>query len=149
MRKSFTIGQSNELVHDDNIYDLHNRFDLEHLSISPSRSLTLVLCPHVEYGRGLPSLRVEAVDVDFLELSNGFGTRDLSGIEELGYKSPDDTDLDWLMGEHQAKSEDHLVLRFSAEDYIRFHARDVSLVKGERVDLTGVDDPKADEKVSR
>lgn len=130
MQKNFTIGQSSELLHKGNSYDLHNRFDLERLSISPSRGLTLLLCPNIEYGEGLPTIRIEAVKVDFLELSEGLGTRDLPGIEELGYKRPDDADLDWLMGEQNAKPEDHLVLRFSAEDYIRFHAREVSLVLG-------------------
>ena len=55
MRKSFTVGQSNELLHKGNVYDLHNRFDVGNLSISGSRGLRLLLCPHAEYGKGLPT----------------------------------------------------------------------------------------------
>ena len=129
MQKNFTIDQSIEVLNDGSIYDLHNRFDFGDLSISSGRAATLLLRPHEEYGKGLPTIQIEAIDVDFLELSEGFGTRDLPGIEELGYKYPNDRDLDWLMTEYQAKPDDHLVVRFSAEDYIRFHAREVLLTR--------------------
>lgn len=133
MKKSFTVGQANELVQHSRSYDLHNCYDFGGLSIAPTRRLRLWFTPNAEHGIGLPSLVIEMSGLEFLELSEGFGVRQLQDLAELGYKGPEDRDLDWLVGEDKATEADHLVFRFSPDDYLRVHARSADLCEFEGV----------------
>jgi hypothetical protein len=123
MKKDFVIGQSNELVKDGQIFDLHNHFDFACLCINTKkRELYLLFEPNPEYTESRSVVCIVFREVDYLELSPGFGSRRLSDLDEMGYKSPRDRDDEWLLGEEQASPEDHMFFRFIGDDYIRVHS---------------------------
>jgi len=126
MRKNFHVGQSNELVAGDRVIDLHNEFDFSELSLTPYREVRLFFVPHPVHGKGQAPVVLEFVDVDFFELSAGFGTRIIQDLEEVGYIKKDQVDDSWLLGEDQATADDHLLFRLGA-DHIRVHSRQAHL----------------------
>ena len=126
MNKSFEVGQSNELVREDGHFDLHNQFDFVGLTIGADRTARLLFRPNPEHGGDNPPVLVEFRDVDYLELSPGFGTRPVLGLDEMGYMSPEQEEDDWLMTESQATNADHLLFRLFC-DHVRIHAREARL----------------------
>ena len=122
MKKDFKIGQSNELDHAGRVFDIHNQYDFSGVEVCPGRFIRLIFDPNREYGAGEPALAIVFEKVRFLEFSAGFGTRDVSCVEEMGYKNPTDRDDEWLLDEKQASPNDHFFLRLSEVDYIRVGA---------------------------
>jgi hypothetical protein len=83
--------------------------------------------PNAEHGIGLPTLTLDGEGVDYLKLSEGFGTRRTVDVEEFGYKNPGDLDLEWLLREDQATPEDHFIIRLGSDDYVRCHVARMTL----------------------
>ena len=123
MKKNFQLGQSNEIIIHDEIFDLHNCYDLTSITIMGSEcSLKIFLSPtHGTQNKIYPVFFFFNL-LDYLKFSPGFGTRSISNIDEMGYKAKDDRDDEWLLTEQQATWDDHLFLRFSKNDFIRVHS---------------------------
>jgi hypothetical protein len=138
MEKKFELGQSNEILKGGRIYDLHNMYDFTGIYVGANRDVHISFQANAEQGRGQPSLALVFSGVDYLEFSPGFGARAVQDLDELGYKSPDDRDDEWLLTEQQATPGDHLFLRFGGGDFIRVHSQQARLrILNERTNQDG------------
>ena len=122
MDKDFKIGQSNELVQGDQVFDLHNVYDFSGVTIGPDRTLQVSFQPNREHGKGHLPVLLEFREVDYLLLSPGFGIRCVRDLDEMGYMGPEQDDDQWLLSEDQATEADHLLIRLGS-DYVRIHAQ--------------------------
>lgn len=129
MNRDFRVGQSNELIKGDRIYDLHNCFDFDGLDVSKAGELRLTFKPNPVHGGGYSSVLVFAQGMDRLALSSDFGPTTVKYLEEIGYKSPGDEDDNWLLSQEQATPSDDLFFRFNDGHYVRFHSESVSLIE--------------------
>ncbi len=130
MKKNFRIGQSNELIQQGIVYDLHNMYDFVKLVFTlKSRNLQLLFEPCEEY-KDLQAVRLIFEQVDYLVLSPDFFIREVTCLDEVGYKSPGDHDDEWLMNEQQATCSDHLFFRMLGGNYIRIHSQHAFLETG-------------------
>lgn len=130
MEKNFIINNgANEVIVEHEMYDLHNVYDFSGVLLEPKdQYLQLSFSPILEFGRGKIPLSIIFRKITFLEFSSGFGTRKFSGLDEVGYKSPEDTDYDWLMNEEQSCENDHLFFRMDGDEYIRVYAEYADLI---------------------
>lgn len=129
MRKNFRVGQANELIKDDRIYDLHNCFDFECLVVSGGGDIELVFKPNPEHGEGYSRIAVRVQSVDYLEISPQFGAARITDIDEIGYKLREDRDDSWLLTEIQATEKADVFIRFLGGHFVRFHGEDASLLE--------------------
>lgn len=132
MEKNFRIGDgSNELICGDRLFDVHNCYDFSGLLVGADRVVQISFYPNREYGAGGPPVLLEFHEINYLELSPGFGTRSISVIDEMGYMNPDQRDDEWLVAEQQSTSADHLLFRLGSDfDFVRIHARRAHLRTG-------------------
>lgn len=134
MKKDFEIGQSNEVIKSEKIYDLHNSYDYVGLILkSKERQLQILFEPNSEYGKGNLSVSFVFKSLNYLEFSPNFGTKVVSGLDEMGYKSPSDRDDNWLLSPQQASSDDHLFFRLENGDFIRVHSKHAFVVEATNV----------------
>lgn len=129
MNKNFKVGQSNELIREGRVYDLHNCFDFGCLAISGTGRISIMFRPNTSCRDTNVSITVQAESVDFLELSPKFGVLPVILLDELGYKSRGDDDDEWLVTESQSTAADDLFFRFNDGQYIRFHSEEVLLIE--------------------
>jgi hypothetical protein len=129
MKKDFRVGQSNEIVQGGRVFDLHNQYDFSGVYVGPNRSVQVSFAPHPEHGRGHPPVVLMFDGVDYFELSSSFGTQPIPGLDELGYKNPDDRDDASLLSEEQAADTDHLFLRFDS-GFVRIRSESARLQAG-------------------
>jgi hypothetical protein len=129
MNRDFRVGQSNELIKGERIYDLHNCFDFDGLELSKPDELRLFFKPNPIHGRGHTKVLVYAQGVDRLSLSSGFGPKTVKDLEEIGYKSPGDDDDNWLLSQKQADPYDDLFFRFNDGHFVRFHSKSALLIE--------------------
>ena len=122
MEKNFQIGQSNELIKNDIVYDLHNHYDFASLTIDCNRTMRLSFVAISEFGEE-NIIILEFKNLDYLGFSSNFGASKIKNLDEIGYKSPDDLDDQWLLSEQQASSIDHLFFRFEEEHFVRVHCK--------------------------
>ena len=127
MNKDFRVGQSNELVRQDEIYDLHNSYDFDQITIGGDRRVQISFTPNVQHGKGQRPIVLDFEAVDYLEMSEQFGIRPIPLLEEIGYKNPEDHDHERLMSERQATETDHLFFRLGDDTFIRIHSRQARL----------------------
>lgn len=128
MNKNFTVGQTNELIKEARVYDLHNCFDFAGLAISGAGGISLTFKPNASHGEGYSGIAVQAESLDYFEISPQFGSMTVSDVEEIGYKSRGDDDDNWLLNESQSTPADDLFFRFNDGHYIRFHCERVQLI---------------------
>jgi hypothetical protein len=121
MKKNFRVGQSNEIIHLGRTYDLHNLYSFGGLSIDGERNVRLTFLPDPQFGKGEPPVEIHFEGVDYLEISKGFGTATLDGLDEMGYIGRDWIDDSSLHTEEQAGPSDDLYFRLFG-GYIRIHA---------------------------
>jgi len=119
VEKNFLLGQSNELVREGRVFDLHNLYDFSGLSIGADRSALMSFQPNPKHGSGQPCVLLQFDETDHVEAR--FGTGAIQDLDEMGYMSPDQQDDEWLLGEDQAAEADHLYFRLGA-GFIRIHA---------------------------
>ncbi|MEP1444738.1 MAG: hypothetical protein ABJK37_01315 [Paraglaciecola sp.] len=117
MDKNFIVGQSNELIVEGTMFDLHNDFNLEQVRYDGA-NLLVELSSVANKQRA--SLRFD--EIKFVLFAKKTNFDNYWGIEEFGYKSPDDFDDDWLLSEQQAKLGDHFFIRFIGDDYLRIYS---------------------------
>ena len=96
MDKDFTVGQANELIKGDVIYDLHNCFDFDGLMIRGNAQCCLAFKPIINFRDTHPSIIIFAKAVDRFVVSDNFGSATITHLEEIGYKSFDDDDDNWI-----------------------------------------------------
>ncbi len=131
MKKNFMIGQSIEIVKSDKFYDLHNTYDFVGITLKGnSRRLQIFFEPNPEYGKGQPPVLLNFEEIDYLEFSPNFGAQVICGLDEIGYKEPEDRDDDWLMDEQQATPNDHLFFRLDDCSFISVHCKYVDIIEG-------------------
>jgi len=128
MNRDFSVGQANELIKGEKIYDLHNCFDFSGLNIAPGL-LGLSFRPNEIHGEGSSCILVFAEGVNRFAVSPDFGRSTVKHLEEIGYKSPGDEDDHWLLRQNQAALSDDLFFRFNDGHYVRFHSERASLVE--------------------
>jgi hypothetical protein len=134
MEKKFSIGQSNEIIKDDKIFDLHNSYEFIGIVLkSKERYFQILFEPSPEYGKGKLPVSLHFDAIDYLEFSPNFGTRLIYGLDEIGYKNPDDRDEEWLLSEQQSTHDDHLFFRLDGGDFIRVHCQHADIVEGENL----------------
>ena len=133
MKRNFRIDNSGvELIMDGMAYDAHNRYDYRHTVFWANASITLCLMPNAKWGAGLPYLTLRFAGVDYVQIGRGFGESRIDGIDEIGFKAPEDQDDDWLDGETFAAPESHLFIRFVGGCFLRVHAAAATLETGKR-----------------
>ncbi len=130
MKKEFRIGQSNEVLKGANLYDLHNSYDFVGLAIkTKDRTLEMFFDPNPAHGGDKPPIALKFEGLDYLEFSSNFGTREVTGLEEMGYKSANDRDDQWLLDEQQSTPDDHLFFRFDDGDFVRIHCQHADIAE--------------------
>ncbi len=128
MKKNVKVGQANEWIKGDHVYDIHNCYDyVGLLLLNCGRTLELIFEPNKDHGKGFNSIRLQFYGISFLEFSSGFGTAFTFNVEEVGYKTSGDNDDNWLLSEGQSLNSDHLFFRFNGDEYIRVYSADADL----------------------
>lgn len=128
MEKTFSLGQSNELIKDGRIYDLHNLYCFSGFLFEvEGRRLQIRFDPISGEGNNASSILLSFSGLTYLELSPSFGVKKIDGLDEMGYKSPGDKDDEWLLREEQACKDDHLFFRLDEGDFIRVHCQRADL----------------------
>lgn len=127
MKKTFRVGQSNEIVSEGRIFDLHNNYDFSGISMSPGGRVQVSFLPSPDHGRDESPLALIFEGVDYIEMRLGLGKSSERDLEEVGYKSPSDRNDAWLLAEEYSTGLDHLFLRFSGEYFLRIHSESAFL----------------------
>lgn len=135
MIRDFKIGQSNELVKNGKVFDLHNCFNFAGLILQANRKLILVFSPDDKHGNGLRPVSLEFRSIAYLAFSRNFGADQMHDLDELGYKAPADQDDRWLLSETQAGPDDHFFFRFSGGHHVRVFSEQALLFEGQNVPL--------------
>jgi hypothetical protein len=129
MKRFFEIAQSCELVLGERRFDLHNCYGFGGVDVLPDRTVRLHFIPDRQWGGGMPRLVLEFTEVDHVETSEGFGTRPVPDVDEIGYIEPAERDDCSLLTEKQAEAEDHLFLRLSEIDFVRVHGATARVIE--------------------
>jgi len=132
MKKNFTIGRSNEVIVNGELFDLHNFYDFGAIELDGRKGLSVFFTPNGSHGSGLPAVTLKFDELDFIELSPGFGTKDIYDMEEIGYKKSTDQDIRWLLSEHEAGEAEHVFIRLNDGNYLRVHSQTAKLEIGGR-----------------
>lgn len=130
MKKDFHLTSSVEVTKDESSFDLHNCYGFSGLHLH-SNKVMIGFIPDPIWGKGQPDVLITFSEVRYLEVNVDFSKTCLPGcldFDEMGYKSPQDIDYDWLLSENQANFQDHLFFRFEADQYIRIYASQVNLI---------------------
>ena len=128
MKKNFLINQGIELTVDAQCYDLHNFYDVISIIMNESEGLIINFSPSDGFEKNRSSLCLKFSDIEHLSYHLDMASVSTLDIDEAGYKSSDDDDLEWLKSEEQSDINDHLVIRFMKEDYIRVYASKAELI---------------------
>lgn len=123
MKKNFFIEIGGiDLNSEGRHYDLHNIYDFYDLKISASSNLLIrfsVNSECLDLSKGTEYVYLNFEGIRCFEISKGFWAGRSKDVAEIGYKKPDDTDYEWLLTEEQASEEDHLIIRFENQEYLR------------------------------
>jgi hypothetical protein len=128
MDKNFIVGQSNELVVNEIFYDLHNVYQLKDLNFDGSE-LRIVFELNDDEIELPKQLALAFGGVTFLQLSDEISSKRFWAVEEMGYKSSDDYDDNWLATEQQSESKDHLFIRLVGNGFIRVYSKYAKLIE--------------------
>lgn len=126
MKKNFLITDAVAVQIENDHCDLHNDFDLALFEVNLAKKclrLTFTRSSEAAIKNRNYYLALLFSEVDYLNVSNGVLGKMVSDIVEIGYKSPDDVDHDWLMKESQASPADHLFFRLAGDQFIRVHSK--------------------------
>ncbi|KJS28275.1 MAG: hypothetical protein VR64_25210 [Desulfatitalea sp. BRH_c12] len=124
MKRNFRVEHGVEIWKGYKFIDLHNLYILSEIFYSMASSLlTIVFCRNkypAPQGIVLPSRTVFVFsNLFYLEISNGLLSGNIKQLEEIGYKNPGDSNMDWLITEDKSKGGDHIVLRFQEDEFVR------------------------------
>lgn len=122
MKKNFLVDQAVGLSCGEHYFDLHNCYDFQGFDFDVIGKTFCLYFTLVSESQDLwKKVSIKFVGVDTLEFSDGFFIHINRNLSEIGYKSADDRDHDWLVGEDKSLPQDHLFFRFEADQYIRLH----------------------------
>lgn len=123
MLADFVFDGSVGIRFDGRHYDLHSFFSVSGITVCPATGDVSVDLISIDEFRnnvhGAESLRLIFSDVNYVEFSPEFCKTRSDTIEEIGFKSPEDRDDNWLKTLDQAEHLDHLFIRFSSLEFIR------------------------------
>ncbi len=106
-------------------WDIHNDLDLARLIIEPTKKAICLMFVRTARSVG-KNVALRFVDVDYLDISPNLLRRMMDDADfhlaEIGYKSPNDFDHDWLLTEEQAGPADHVYLRFGDDEFLRVYS---------------------------
>lgn len=128
MEKNFKVGQSNELIQGGESFDLHNCYDFSKLHLEGNQAF-LGFEPNPEHGKNLSPVLVKFDGLIYFAVSPDFCSTAQVDLDEIGYKSPDDFDDEWLLREEQAEENDHIFFRFIGGQSVRVLASKAELVR--------------------
>ena len=129
MKKDFVIGQSNELIQNGKIYDIHNHYDVFDIAFVSKKNLEITFIPNAVHGKNSPAIKLEFVGIDYLELRLNYENESVSDLDEMGYKQCTDQNIEWLLTEEQATDKDHMFFRLGGENFIRVHSTQAILCR--------------------
>ncbi|NOY75199.1 MAG: hypothetical protein GXP32_05335 [Kiritimatiellaeota bacterium] len=129
MQKNFKVEQSNEIILNNSVYDLHNVYDFSGIQIENQKKILIHFTPHANAEKAILPISLQFVDVDYLNLGFSFMNTAILDLDEIGYKNPDDPDDEWLLDEYQSTNIDHLFFRFCDNNFIRIHSRYATVVE--------------------
>lgn len=135
MVKDFQLVSSVEIVQDDVLIDLHNCYGFSGLHLNLNEAMIGFL-PDPIWGKGQRAVLISFSEVRYLEVNidfSKFSHVNPQGLDlnEMGYKSPTDSDDNWLLSEDQANADDHLFFRLEADQYVRIYATRVNLLRAQ------------------
>ena len=134
MRKNFIVDQGVYLMWDDNYFDLHNNYQFSECNIKPAKRIVILNWLRLEGKWIKPEDPNEIIivfhNVSFFSISKDLITERIKTIQEIGYKEPDDGDLDWLNGDGNFKATYHIIFRFENDEFIRIHAEFAEVKEG-------------------
>lgn len=132
MRKDFVISNSIVLEGKDYYYDLHNCYSVKEIKFKNKSKVSKFVFAKVQgdwVSENSPkTIEIIFSGVSYFESSNKFFKNLPEDVEEIGYKNEGDFDYDWLLNEEQSTPQDHFVLRFVNDDYVRVFADEIKLV---------------------
>jgi len=126
MEKNFQITDSIYLKLNHSQYDIHNDYDFEKLTLDSDLNELNIFFLKTK-GDWVKKEDPDKISILFKNLlhitfSEDFFQEVSSTIEEIGYKSKDDFDYEWLKTDEQVENEDHLVIRFENNEYLRVYS---------------------------
>jgi hypothetical protein len=126
MKKTFSIPSSIEIAYEGCNHDLHNCYSFSQLEFyCKGKSLRIHFDADAAYVKNTSpkSIIIQFDMVDYFQISPDFVNQITPDFEELGYKNPDDMDIDWLLQEEESSPDDHLMFAFSGGAYLRVHSQ--------------------------
>lgn len=131
MRRTFKLGQSNEVVKSGQVYDLHNDYAPIAVVFDTQTNDLKLLFKRLSADKA--GLRVALVfnEVDVLHINGNIGASGFSGLDEMEYKGADDDDYDWLATEAQSAVSDHMIFRFDGGATLRVHSATADIVEAQ------------------
>lgn len=126
MKKNFIVDQAIYVNIKNNCYDLHNDYAFIACNFAPSKSLIYLTWLRLDRKWVKASYPNKIVivfhDILFFYISNALMTEKVTTIQEIGYKDPDDKDLDWLNDERNFTANSQIIFRFENDEFIRVGA---------------------------
>lgn len=126
MKRTFSIPDSISLEVGDLNVDLHNSFRVIGLAFNKQHHDLVV-----RFGKERGEWVSPTNPTELILIFEGVTVFDHSftdlekvpeDLDEIGFKNPGDENYDWLLSEGQSLPSDHLVMRFTTDDYIRVFA---------------------------
>lgn len=122
MRKNFTVNQENAVLCDGVLFDLHNHYAVDSITLT-GKSLRITFAPDHTHGAGLPPVAILCPSIQHYEVTSEGELASAEHLDRIGYAAPGQIDLDTLLSESQSDPACHLVLDFVV-CAIRFHGDD-------------------------
>ncbi|MES2403693.1 MAG: hypothetical protein V4567_05055 [Pseudomonadota bacterium] len=113
-------------------FDLHSFYSLEGFVVNPASGTVLLKFSSIKEFRDkvhdVQMLTLEFSEITYLEFSPKFCTNTTDSLEEIGFKSPDDRDDNWLKNLEQSEPDDHLFVRLSSLEFFRVRCSAIRVI---------------------
>jgi hypothetical protein len=129
MEKNFLIEGNVCVQSGSEQYDLHNYFSLVDVLVDTYEHSAMLRFKSDDCHAINSNVTLVMIFscIDYLDISPSVLKGEFMGVEELGYKPPDDFDHDWLVAERKSNKEFHFFIRLIGDEYIRVHAKSAEL----------------------
>lgn len=126
MKKNFIVDQGVYIMKDGKCFDLHNNYHFWECNIIPIKAMIYLNWLKLErkWVNANDPTKIVMVfhNVSFFSISKDLVSEKIKTIQEIGYKEPDDKDLNWLNGDVNFESSYHIIFRFENDEFIRIEA---------------------------